>query len=216
MVGSFPPHLSAPLPPAQDPPFADPGRHAALVEELEEWDRVLPGDAEEVLDVRRADLLPLAEHADEFLLDRVERPGVEEERLLDAEERSRVDEHLEELVLLVTADARAPERFLGARRRRFSPEELQLELVHDALLLGREPHLMRREPHLVAHALHDTLRLEGREERRENPLVGAARPPAQLLPRHSRSERMRTVEGLERADGEGAQASSALGVEEPV
>src|SRR5437763_5074228 len=216
MVGSFPRHPSAPLPPAQDPPFAHAGRHAALIEELEERDRVLPGDAKEVLDIRRTDLLALPEHGDELLLDRIERPGVEEERLLDAEEPSRLDEHLEELVLLVPAEARAPERLVRARRCRLRPEALLLDLIHDALLLGCEPHLVRREPHLVALALHDALRLQSRQERRKDALVGAARPPPQLLPRHAGSEGMRAVEGRERADDERAQAAAALRVEEPV
>src|SRR5205823_5570272 len=181
MVGSFPRHLSAPLPPAQDPPFAHAGRHAALIEELEERDRVLPGDAKEAFDIRWTDLLALPEHGDELLLDRVERPGVEEERLLDAEEPSRLDEHLEELVFLVPAEARAPERLVRARRCRLRPEELLLDLIHDALLLGREPHLVRREPHLVALALHDALRLQSRPRRRR----GGRAPP--IRPRGRRS-----------------------------
>src|SRR5260370_35334462 len=102
-------NLSAPLPAAQDPPLADAGRDAPLVEELEERDRVLPRDAEEVLDVPGADLLALAEHGHELRRDRGERPGVGEERPLDAHPPPPLDQHLKELVLLVAPDPGAPD-----------------------------------------------------------------------------------------------------------
>src|SRR5713226_4509302 len=191
-------------------------RSPPRVEELEERDRVLPRDAEEVLDVPGADLLALAEHGHELRLDRVERPGVEEERLLDAHQPPPLDEHLEELVLLVAPDAGAPERLLRARRRRLRAEEVLLDLIHGALLLGGEAYLVGGEPHLVALRLHDALRLEGREERREDALVRGARPSPELLTRHAGPERVRAVEGLEHGDRERAQVLRALGVDEPV
>src|SRR5574341_1655461 len=86
MRDSFPTHLNAPLPPAQDPPLADPDGDAPGVEELEQRDGVLAGDAEQVLDVAGTDLLAVAEEPDQLLLDRLEHPGVEEERFLDADE----------------------------------------------------------------------------------------------------------------------------------
>ena len=67
---------------------------------------------------RGTDLLALAEQGDELVLDGLEGCGVEEERLLDAHELARLDEHLEELVLLVAGDPGAAERLLGAGRRR--------------------------------------------------------------------------------------------------
>src|SRR3970040_453768 len=121
MMDSFPTHLSAPLPPAQGPPFADPHGDAPGVEELEQRDRVLAGDAEQVLDVPGADLLALAEQRDQLLLDRLERPRVEEEGFLDADERAALHEHLEELVLLVAPDPGVGERLLRARRARRRP-----------------------------------------------------------------------------------------------
>src|SRR5262245_34843359 len=74
------------LGPAQDPALALARRDAPSVEVLEERNGVLPGDAEEVLDVAGADLLLLAQEGHDLVLDRREGLGVEEERLLHAQQ----------------------------------------------------------------------------------------------------------------------------------
>src|SRR5262245_19749035 len=51
---------------AQDPPLPDPGGHAPAVEELQEGNRVLPGDPQQVLDVGGTDLLALVEQGHEL------------------------------------------------------------------------------------------------------------------------------------------------------
>src|SRR5437588_5701897 len=89
------------LGPAQDPTLALARGHPAPVEVLEEGDGVLARDAEEILDIARADLLLLTQEGDDLLLDQGERLGVEEERLLHAKEPLALDEHAEELVFLV-------------------------------------------------------------------------------------------------------------------
>src|SRR4029453_17846262 len=111
------PTVAPVLGPAQDPSLSLARRDPPSVEVLEERDGVLPGDAEKVLDVAGADLLLLSQEDHDLVLDRRERLGVEEERLLDAQELLAVHEDGEELVLLVAGDADARQPFPGARRR---------------------------------------------------------------------------------------------------
>src|SRR5437667_11030727 len=108
-------HHTPPLPAPQDPLLARPDGHPARVQVLEEGDGVLPGDPEEVLDVSRHDLLPLAQEGDDLVLHRVDRHGVEVERLLDPDELPALDEELEELVLLAATPACAAERPTSTR-----------------------------------------------------------------------------------------------------
>src|SRR5437667_458651 len=204
-------HHTPPLPTPPGPLLAHPDGHPASVQVLEERDGVFPGNPEEVLDVPRPDLLPLAEERDDLVLDRVERRSVKVERLLDAHEPLALEEELEELVLVAAAHAGAAEGLLGTRRRRLGLEELLLDAVHDALLLGRQAHPVGREPDLVPLGRDDALGSQGDDERREHPLVGATRAHPQLLARHSRLERVGAVEGLERRDGERPEARRALG-----
>src|SRR5437899_5150733 len=197
-------HHTPPLPTPQDPLLAHPDGQPASVQVLEERDGVFPGNPEEVLDVPRADLLPLAEERDDLVLDRVERRGVKVERLLDAHEPLALEEELEELVLVAAAHAGAAEGLLGTRRRRLGLEELLLDAVHDALLLGRQAHPVGREPDLVPLGRDDALGFQGDDERREHPLVGATRAHPQLLARHSR------LSGLARWKASSAATASAL------
>src|SRR5207249_4587100 len=136
------------------------------VQVLEEGDGVLPGDPEEVLNVSRPDLLPLAQEGDDLVLDRVERRGVEVERFLDPDELPALDEGLEELVLVAATHAGAAERLFRTRPRRLRLPELLLDTVHDALLLRRPAHLVGREPDLVPAAREGALGLAPRPEAR--------------------------------------------------
>src|SRR2546430_3883793 len=197
------------LPISQDPLLARPDGHPARVQVLEEGDGVLPGDPEEVLDVSRPDLLPLAQEGDDLVLDRVERRGVEVERLLDPDELPALDEELEELVLVAATHAGAAERLFGTRRRRLGLPELLLDTIHDALLLRRQAHLVGREPDLVPVAREGALGLERGEERREHPLVGAARSHPQLLTRHPGLEWVGAVEGLQGRDRKSTRLNSS-------
>src|SRR5438445_10866670 len=121
------PHLNALLPPAQDPSFPDPLRHPLAVEILQERDRVLARDAQQILDVGRSDLLLFSKQGDQLALDLPEGVGVEVEALLDPDEPPVGDEELEELAL----------RVLGRGRRGARPPKLRLDPVDDLLLLPR-------------------------------------------------------------------------------
>src|SRR5215475_9266623 len=110
MAGSFRGlHHTPRLPASQDPTLALAHGHATRVEVLQERNRVLSRDAQQVLDVARADLLPVAKVGDDLVLNRVERRGVEEERLLDSYEAFGVDEVLKQLVILAATHAGAAE-----------------------------------------------------------------------------------------------------------
>src|SRR5262245_63036477 len=104
------PTLPPDLPGTQDAPFAHARGDAPLIEELQERNSILPGNAQQILDVGRPDLLALAQERDELRLDRVERAGVKEERFLHPHELAGLDEHLEELVLFVAAQPGPPQR----------------------------------------------------------------------------------------------------------
>src|SRR3977135_3108405 len=119
MCNSFPrttPTLLPDLPRAQDAPFPDARGDAPLIEKLQKRNRVLPGNAQQILDVGRSDLLALAQERDELRLDRVERAGVKEERFLHPHELAGLHEHLEQLVLFVAAEPRPAQRPLGTPR----------------------------------------------------------------------------------------------------
>src|SRR5919109_5541072 len=92
---------------AQDSPLADARRDPPRIEEFQQRNRIFPGDPEQILDVAGADLLALAQQRDELFLDRLERFGVEEQRFLHADQPARLEQHLEEVVLLVAAKSRA-------------------------------------------------------------------------------------------------------------
>src|SRR5205823_6710845 len=95
------------------------------------------------------DLPALAQQGDELVLDRLQGRRVEEQRLLHAHQLARLEQELEELVLLVAGKAGTPQRLLGAGwcRRRFA--ELALEPVHRRLLDGAQAQLVRGPPDLV-------------------------------------------------------------------
>src|SRR2546430_16662227 len=73
-----------------------------------------------------------------------------------------------------------------------------------------------REPDLVPVAREGALGLERGEERREHPLVGAARSHPQLLTRHPGLEWVGAVEGLQGREDERPEARRALGMEVPL
>src|SRR5947208_16470240 len=98
-------HHTPPLPTPQDPLLAHPDGHPASVQVLEERDGVFPGNPEEVLDVPRPDLLPLAEERDDLVLDRVVRRSVKVERLLDAQGPLPLEAATEEVALVAAAHA---------------------------------------------------------------------------------------------------------------
>src|SRR5215467_7088593 len=141
---------------------------------------------------------------------------MKEQRFLDAHELAGLDQHLEELVLLVAPDARPAQRFLGARGRGFGAAELALERVDHALLLRREAYLVRGEPRLVTLGLDDALAVQRGHQEREDALVGAAGAAAELLARHPWLERVRAVERRQLVHDEFAQAREAVGMNEPV
>src|SRR5688572_15930791 len=92
----------------QDPALADALGDAAGIEVFEQRNRVFARDAQQVLDIGRADLLAIAEQIDEPRLDGFEAAGVKVERLLHADEAAGLDQDLEEHVLVVTRHAGAP------------------------------------------------------------------------------------------------------------
>src|SRR5262249_28032999 len=152
---------------------------------------------EQILDVTRTDLLALPQQRDELVLNRLQRDRVEEERLLDAHELARLEEQLEELVLLIPAEAGACERFLRTRRRGRRLAKLALEPVDRRLLNGRQAQLVRGQADLVTIDGDAALRVESAEDVGEHPLVGVRRAHAELFARHPRAQRLRAVELLE-------------------
>src|SRR5438094_855818 len=147
------PYLTLPLPRAQDAPFSDARGDPTLIEEFEKRNGVFPGNAEQVLDIARTDLLALAQHRDELGLDRVERSGVEEERFLDTHELAGLHEDLEELVLLIAGDSGPAQRLFGARRGGLRPFE------KGAKSLGADRHATRegRQAHAAGADMTDML-----------------------------------------------------------
>src|SRR2546425_1129631 len=121
------------------------------------------------------------EPSDQLVLDRVERRGVEEQRFLHAHELARLDQELEQLVLLAAGEAGAAEGLLGARRRRRRLAELALEPIHRRLLDSAQAELVRGEPDLVAVHADGALGVERPEHVGEHALVGVGGPHAQLL-----------------------------------
>src|SRR5206468_10895073 len=165
----------------QDQLLAASSRDRARVQKLQERTGVLQRSPAQVLDVGRPDLVALAQQRDELRLNRIEGARMEEKRFLHAHELPGLHEHLEKLVLLVTAEPGPAQRLLGTRRGGLRPEKVFFQAIDDALLLGRQAHLVRGESHLVAFRLDGAPRDEQRQEKCEYALVGAARTAAELL-----------------------------------
>src|SRR5207253_199491 len=157
-----------------------------------------------------------AQQGAELVLDRLQGRRVEEQRLLHAYQLARLEQELEELVLLVAGKAGTPQRLLGAGRRRRRLAEFALEPVHRRLLDGAQAQLVRGQPDLVAVHANAALGIERAEDVREHALVGVGRSHAQLLARHPATERLGSVELLERARDEPAQARHRVGVQPPM
>src|SRR3989442_12315315 len=105
---------------------------------------------------------------------------MEEKRFLHAHELAGLHEHLEQLVLLVTAEPGPAQRLLGTRRGGLRPEKVFFQAIDDALLLGRKAPLVRGEAHLVAFGLGGAPPREGRKGESEYAPLGAAPTAAQL------------------------------------
>ena len=81
-------------------------------------------------------------------------------------------------MILVTRDPGVGQRFLGTGWCRLGLHEVVFDLIHDPLLLGGEPHLVRGETNLVPLGVEGAFRLQRGQEVGEHALVGAPRAPA--------------------------------------